>query len=868
MKLSGRFLLFVLCVLLFATLFPAVFVSAETADHRSGSCGENVNWDLRDGILTISGTGPMENYTSTSPWNSYTQDPEIVVVIHSGVTSIGDRAFRGCSGITRVTIPNTVTSIGDYAFDRCSHLPDVTIPDSVQHIGAGAFNADKLLVSVTMGNGVKTIGDAAFANCTALKSITIPHGVTSIPDEAFIGCTSLRSAAMPVGLTSIGEKAFQDCEALSAFTIPADVTDMGKCAFWNCHALRDISIPDGVKSIEQYSFCNCISLKSVKLPNQLTHMYENAFALCSSLTELTLPESVTYIGSRAFQNCTGLSDITIPDRVKTIEDSAFSGCTGVNSVSLGKSVQLIGNGAFSGCTGLNRISIPDSVTTLGGFSGCSNLSSVSMGKGVKDLLGSAFEGCSALGGILLPDSLQFIGACAFRSCSGLSEIAIPAHVESIEMDAFQNCSKLTAIKVAPENRRYCDVDGVLFSLDKKQLFVYPGGRMGSYTIPDYVTKVNQGAFYGCGYLSAVTIPGSVTTISREMFYGCSALSEIMIPNSVTAIERYAFYDCTDLAGVILGAGVKTVDMYAFCGCEKLSDIYYAGSSADWANIKITNTGNGNRSFLNAARHYDWLMPSVSGKDSFVTRLYEVCLGRKPSDEDRDGAVWQLENGTTGIQLAGNFIFSDEFAMKNYCDRHFVSALYRAFMGREPGEEEIANWVWRLQQGDRREDVFNEFAISSEFSGICSEAGIVRGDKIAVSGKGTRQGGYCSVAGCTSKDGICAFVKRLYTVCLDRVADRNEIDAWHYNLVHGDYSATSAARFFLFSDEFKGHNYDDGAYVTHLYLAMLGREPDSSDLAYWVWELSANGMTRENAFERFAESDEFYLMCQTYGVIPQ
>ena len=103
------------------------------------------------------------------------------------VTSIGKSAFRDCSGLTSVTIPNSVTSIGEAAFYVCSGLTSVTIPNSVTSIGEYAFGNCSGLTSVTIGNSVTSIGDIAFYGCSGLTSVTIPNSVTSIGEYAFYG---------------------------------------------------------------------------------------------------------------------------------------------------------------------------------------------------------------------------------------------------------------------------------------------------------------------------------------------------------------------------------------------------------------------------------------------------------------------------------------------------------------------------------------------------------------------------------------------------------------------------------------------------------------------------------------------------------
>ena len=111
--------------------------------------------------------------------------------IPNSVTSIGDRAFYGCSELTSVTIPNSVTSIGESAFYGCSGLTSAIIGNSVKSIGESAFDSCSGLTSVTIGNSVTSIGQEAFCGCSGLTSVTIGNSVTSIGEIAFYGCSGL-----------------------------------------------------------------------------------------------------------------------------------------------------------------------------------------------------------------------------------------------------------------------------------------------------------------------------------------------------------------------------------------------------------------------------------------------------------------------------------------------------------------------------------------------------------------------------------------------------------------------------------------------------------------------------------------------------
>lgn len=161
--------------------------------------GSDVTWQLTENTddpstykLTISGSGSMKNFPfgSDQPWYSFKQQITSVV-IHPGVTSIGECAFSWFPKLTHVDIADSVISIGGNAFKSCSSLTDITIPQRVTHIGGLAFSDCTSLSSITLSNNITSIGNAAFKNCTNLTSITIPSSVISIGSNVFTGCTSL-----------------------------------------------------------------------------------------------------------------------------------------------------------------------------------------------------------------------------------------------------------------------------------------------------------------------------------------------------------------------------------------------------------------------------------------------------------------------------------------------------------------------------------------------------------------------------------------------------------------------------------------------------------------------------------------------------
>ena len=213
------------------------FEAELVASGISGMLG----WTLdRNGLLTISGEGQMNDFTiaSNADWLAYRDSIKRVWI--SDATSIGKLSFQYCQNLAEIHIPDSVTSIGDHAFWYCSGLTSVTIPDSVTSIGNNAFIYCSGLTSVTIPDSVTSIGSLAFNDCTSLTSVTIPNRVTSISSAAFAGCSGLTSVTIPDSVTSIGYRAFQKCSGLTSMTIPSSVTSIGNCAFQSCSSLTDV----------------------------------------------------------------------------------------------------------------------------------------------------------------------------------------------------------------------------------------------------------------------------------------------------------------------------------------------------------------------------------------------------------------------------------------------------------------------------------------------------------------------------------------------------------------------------------------------------------------------------------------------------
>ena len=290
--------------------------------------------DYIDGIYyNFSGDEAIVTYKSTS-YDSYSFYRVTIPssVTHYGktysVTSIGNCAFRDCSRLTSITIPNSVTSIGKSAFYGCSGLTSVTIPNSLTSIGYEAFRGCSGLTSVTIPNSVTSIDFAAFDGCSGLTSITIPESVTSIGNWAFYGCSGLTSVIIPNSVTSIGNGAFYGCSGLTSVTIGNGVTSIGESAFDRCIKLTSVHITD-LSAWCNISFTYSSSSDYSRVGSNPLSSAHHLFMNGEEIKDMVIPESVTRICNYAFYDCSGLTSVTIPNSVTSIGSWAFSGCNNV-----------------------------------------------------------------------------------------------------------------------------------------------------------------------------------------------------------------------------------------------------------------------------------------------------------------------------------------------------------------------------------------------------------------------------------------------------------------------------------------------------------------------------------------------------------
>ena len=241
---------------------------------------------------------------------------------------------------------------------------------------------------------------------------------------------------------------------------------------------------------------------------------------------------------------------------------------------------------------------------------------------------SAFLGCRGLTSIIIPNSVTSIGLQAFDGCHGLTSVTIPNSVTSIGESAFARCSSLTHPIIVND------------------MFVFlPTGYEGHYSIPENISTIIGGAFYGCSSLTSVTIPNSVTSIGALAFYRCSSLTSVTIPNSVTSIGDYAFYECSGLISVTIPNSVTSIGDRAFAECKYIENVYcYAEEvpSTDFDAFDDSNIENAT------------LYVPASAIEAYKTTEPWSDFGTIKAIEVADGVESVKERGIA-IQSAGGFI---------------------------------------------------------------------------------------------------------------------------------------------------------------------------------------------------------------------
>ena len=426
----------------------------------------------------------------------------------------------------------------------------------------------------------------------------------------------------------------------------------------------------------------------------------------------------------------------------------------------------------------------------------------------------------------IPDSVTYIGLCAIEYCNSLESLTIPGSVKTLGVNAVSHCEALKSV-----------------------------------TIQEGVTYIDQWNFSGCNNLTDVKLPNTLEIIDAVTFQWCDSLKSIKIPDSVTSIGSSAFMGDNNLSTII----VPTCNTYAYkWALEKK----YAVTVEKHQNVVAdqyvapTDTEPG----LTEGAHCtvcgetikaQEVIPGTSAEGKikgFVTRCYQIILGRLPDPEGMNTWYNELNSGRKAAsEIIDSFVKSVEFQNRKLNRDAVVEVLYKAMLGRGSDPMGKADWVSKLNEGQPVAVVINGFCGSAEFKNICDSYGI-------------RTGSVDNVDDIIWEDRIKGYVTRCYQIILGREPDMGGMNTWVEELSSGRKGAAEIINQFVKSQEFKNKNYSNADAVEILYKAMLGRGSDPTGRASWVSRLDA-GEPLAAVINGFSGSDEFGYICDTYGIWP-
>ena len=538
----------------------------------------------------------------------------------TGTAYMSSEAFRGCAGLTSVTIPRGVIGVGSGTFKNCRNLKSVYW-DVADYPSYGFSTANE--------NGFRdygTQGSSPFSGCR-LKEVVFGSEVDSIPGGLLYGQSELSAIKFSGKTEYVGKDAFK--ETVWFDNLPNGLVYIDKAAYAFKGLMSTptaISITEGTKSITEGLFANQTYLTKVTVPSTLTYMGYEVFEGCRSLGEVEWNAEDCKFGQTygAPFSATALYTITFGEKVRKIPDGLCSGCRYITEVKMPASVVEVGESAFSDCSGLEAVGFSENMTSIEAraFLDCAKLSELILPNSLREIGENAFSGCTGLETLSIPESVDSIGRSAFyntgleilvfnaRNCMLVYEsysTAFPSSVRELEFgDAVEcipkyMCSKMTNLVKLKVGRNVREMPSNCFSNCKnletvewnavsmedagtpfassvtqitfgKDVERIPENlcsklkNLTSVVLPESLKEIGGSAFSYTG-LKSVHIPDRVKSIESYIFEGCEALKEAVIGKEINYIGYSAFNSCSALENIVIPENVDSIAGFAFSDCS-------------------------------------------------------------------------------------------------------------------------------------------------------------------------------------------------------------------------------------------------------------------------------------------------------------
>lgn len=543
----------------------------------------------------------------------------------TGTAYMSSEAFRGCAGLTSVTIPRGVIGVGSGTFKNCRNLKSVYW-DVADYPSYGFSTANE--------NGFRdygTQGSSPFSGCR-LKEVVFGSEVDSIPGGLLYGQSELSAIKFSGKTEYVGKDAFK--ETVWFDNLPNGLVYIDKAAYAFKGLMSTptaISIAEGTKSITEGLFANQTYLTKVTVPSTLTYMGYEVFEGCRSLGEVEWNAEDCKFGQTygAPFSATALYTITFGEKVRKIPDGLCSGCRYITEVKMPASVVEVGESAFSDCSGLEAVGFSENMTSIEAraFLDCAKLSELILPNSLREIGENAFSGCTGLETLSIPESVDSIGRSAFyntgleilvfnaRNCMLVYEsysTAFPSSVRELEFgdvvecipkymcskmtnlvklkvgrnvrempsNCFSNCKNLETVEwnaVSMEDAGTpfaSSVTQITFGKDVERIPENLCSKLKNLTsvvLPESLKEIGGSAFSYTG-LKSVHIPDRVKSIESYVFEGCEALKEAVMGKEINYIGYSAFNSCSALENIVIPENVDSIAGFAFSDCSALTSI--------------------------------------------------------------------------------------------------------------------------------------------------------------------------------------------------------------------------------------------------------------------------------------------------------
>ena len=608
--------------------------------------GKNVMWLLdSEGLMTISGTGRMEDYSAyNTPWIDHRAKVKALVV-EEGVTRLGTHAFRSCTAMETVSLPESLTVIGDNAFAFYSVLMSVSLSRNLSSIEGHAFYYCDALTEITIPASVKSMGTWIF-NSNGLKTVTFEGSAPYINTSAFYGVTA--TVYYPDEDSSWEGVAGHDFGGLLTWVPPVEgALVVGKCGddlTWRFNTLENTLWILGTGAM--YDFTEDTvpwaeyreRITSVDLSDEMTHLGDFACYGISNLKSITIPKGMTSLGTRVFEGCAKLQ-FSVDSSNRSF--SAYNGAIYDYTNSILYSAPSV-SGVFTAHGYTNTVMDY-------AFAGNDRITRFEAAARITSINPYAFSGCTSLSELYFPGIAPTIGENAFLGVTATAEYL--SNQSSWTSDVLQNYGgritwkKLDVIAVVSRSDLswVLTADGVM-RFYGQYAYEIPGG-----------CNPNGGAWYQYrDYIKHVIIPSQFSRVHAYAFYGCTSLKSIYLHgggNDIT-VGDYAFYNCTSLEEASFDIRTS-LGAYAFANCFSLEEIYFNSSGSSLSPFSAQNT-----SFSGVTA--DVLCPY---KVSLISSQFGGTLTYKNVDYGTCGTNvrWSFDASTGTLTLTGTGTTSSYFS---------------------------------------------------------------------------------------------------------------------------------------------------------------------------------------------------------------